>query len=202
MDEGKQAQVRLRFIPYNARLIDARKAKGWTQKDMSLLTGVSPSYLGHIETLRLIPSEHAMDEISAALDLPSDYLFPQTLIDAMKDGLFDNRITELEEEHIIRLTEARRAGLLPAGMTEDEALEAVDRALLKQRLPKVLSQLTPREQKVLELRFGLKDGQSRTLEEVGREFGVLRERIRQIEAKALRKLRHPSLSRTLKDFLD
>jgi RNA polymerase primary sigma factor len=66
----------------------------------------------------------------------------------------------------------------------------------------VLSSLTPRERKVLELRFGLEDGRSRTLEEVGREFSVTRERIRQIEAKALRKLRHPTRSKKLKDYLD
>lgn len=62
--------------------------------------------------------------------------------------------------------------------------------------------MTPREKKVLELRFGLEDGRNRTLEEVGKEFNVTRERIRQIEAKALRKLRHPSRSKRLKDFLD
>ncbi len=66
----------------------------------------------------------------------------------------------------------------------------------------MLSSLTPREQKVLVLRFGLDDGRSRTLEEVGREFNVTRERIRQIEAKALRKLRHPSRSKKLKDYLE
>ncbi len=66
----------------------------------------------------------------------------------------------------------------------------------------VLSSLTPRERKVLELRFGLEDGRSRTLQEVGREFRVTRERIRQIEAKALRKLRHPTRAKKLKDYLD
>ena len=66
----------------------------------------------------------------------------------------------------------------------------------------VLASLTPRERKVLNLRFGLEDGRSRTLEEVGREFNVTRERIRQIEAKALRKLRHPSRSKKLKDYLE
>ena len=66
----------------------------------------------------------------------------------------------------------------------------------------VLDSLTPREEKVLRLRFGLEDGRPRTLEEVGKEFNVTRERIRQIEAKALRKLRHPSRSKRLKDFLD
>jgi len=196
-----EAQVRLRLIPYNARLIDARKSKGWTQKDMALLTGFSTAYLGHIETLRVIPSEVAMDEIAAALNLPKDYLFPEALIGAMKDGLFDHRVVELQEQHIVRLAEARRAGLLPQGITEDEAVEAVDRAILQERLSEAMSSLTEKEQRVIKLRFGLEDGHSLTLEEVGKEFNVTRDRIRQIEAKAIRKLRHPSRSRRLKDFL-
>lgn len=80
--------------------------------------------------------------------------------------------------------------------------EAASHDLLKGHIGSVLHTLNPREQKVLELRFGLKDGRTRTLEEVGREFGVTRERIRQIEAKALRKLRHPSRSKRLRDYLD
>ena len=74
--------------------------------------------------------------------------------------------------------------------------------LLKEQLSEVLNTLTEREQKVLRLRFGMNDGRARTLEEVGKEFDVTRERIRQIEAKALRKLRHPSRSRKLRDYLD
>lgn len=80
--------------------------------------------------------------------------------------------------------------------------EAASFVLLKEQLAEVLKTLTPREGKVLRLRFGLDDGRQRTLEEVGKEFDVTRERIRQIEAKALRKLRHPSRSKKLKDFLD
>jgi len=80
--------------------------------------------------------------------------------------------------------------------------EAASHQLLKEQVQEVVSTLTPREQKVLILRFGLEDGRSRTLEEVGREFNVTRERIRQIEAKALRKLRHPSRSKKLKDYLE
>ncbi len=88
---------------------------------------------------------------------------------------------------------------------DDDALAPADAAaftLLKEQLMSVLSTLTPREEKVLKLRFGLEDGRARTLEEVGKYFKVTRERIRQIEAKALRKLRHPSRSRKLKDSLD
>lgn len=80
--------------------------------------------------------------------------------------------------------------------------EAASFRLLKEQLEEVLETLTPREEKVLRLRFGLDDGRARTLEEVGHVFGVTRERIRQIEAKALRKLRHPSRSKKLKDYLD
>ena len=83
-----------------------------------------------------------------------------------------------------------------------EPSEAASFTLLKEQLVDVLSTLTPREEKVLKLRFGIEDGRTRTLEEVGREFNVTRERIRQIEAKALRKLSHPSRSKKLKDFLN
>jgi len=88
---------------------------------------------------------------------------------------------------------------------DDEVLapaEAATYTMLREQLIDVLDTLTPREQKVLRLRFGLDDGRARTLEEVGKEFDVTRERIRQIEAKALRKLRHPSRSKKLKDFLE
>ena len=83
-----------------------------------------------------------------------------------------------------------------------EPAEVASFTLLKEQMLEVLKTLTPREEKVLRLRFGIEDGRARTLEEVGKEFNVTRERIRQIEAKALRKLRHPSRSKKLKDFLD
>jgi RNA polymerase primary sigma factor len=88
---------------------------------------------------------------------------------------------------------------------EDESVpgpvDQASRQLLKEQMHDILDGLSERERKVLELRFGLQDGRTRTLEEVGQEFGVTRERIRQIEAKALRKLRHPIRSRKLRDYL-
>ena len=81
-------------------------------------------------------------------------------------------------------------------------MDAAAYTLLREQLEEVLDTLTDREKKVLSLRFGLEDGRGRTLEEVGKEFNVTRERIRQIEAKALRKLRHPTRSRKLRDYLE
>ena len=116
------------------------------------------------------------------------------------------------------MAEAFTAGVRPGGLTDDTQIrmllcylvkvagpvkrETMQGALLQEQLDEVMQTLTDREKKVLALRFGLEDGRSRTLEEVGKEFHVTRERIRQIEAKALRKLRHPSRSRKLKDYLD
>jgi len=97
-------------------------------------------------------------------------------------------------------------GIYLSDLIEDQGalspFDVVSKQLLKEQIDKVLSSLTPREQRVLRLRFGLEDGRSRTLEEVGQEFNLTRERIRQIEAKALRKLRHPSRSRKLKGYLE
>ncbi len=102
-------------------------------------------------------------------------------------------IGEEEDSHL--------GDFIPAEDAQEPA-EAASFALLREQLVEVLKTLTPREEKVLRLRFGIEDGRTRTLEEVGKEFNVTRERIRQIEAKALRKLRHPSRSKMLKDFLN
>jgi len=124
-------------------------------------------------------------------------------------------ISEDRVREIIKIAQEPVSLETPIGEEEDSHLgdfipdddapapaEAASFTLMKEQLMNVLDTLTPREEKVLRLRFGLDDGRQRTLEEVGREFNVTRERIRQIEAKALRKLRHPSRSKKLKDFLD
>ena len=132
------------------------------------------------------------DEISQALDMPVEKV-REIMRVAQEPVSLETPIGEEEDSHL--------GDFIP----DDEApvpAEAASQTLLKEQLEEVLSTLTPREEKVLKLRFGLEDGRSRTLEEVGHEFEVTRERIRQIEAKALRKLRHPSRSKKLKDFLD
>ena len=124
-------------------------------------------------------------------------------------------ISEDKVREIIKIAQEPVSLETPIGEEEDSHLgdflpdedapapaEAAAFTLLKEQLMSVLSTLTPREEMVLKLRFGLEDGRQRTLEEVGKEFNVTRERIRQIEAKALRKLRHPSRSKKLRDFLD
>ena len=128
------------------------------------------------------------------------------------------RVMEIPEERVREIQKIAQEPVslaTPIGEEEDSHLgdfipdedapapsEAASFILLKEQLEEVLESLTPREEKVLRLRFGLDDGRPRTLEEVGQEFGVTRERIRQIEAKALRKLRHPSRSKKLKDYLE
>ena len=124
-------------------------------------------------------------------------------------------ISEAKVREIIKIAQEPVSLETPIGEEEDSHLgdfipdedapapaEAASFALMKEQLMEVLDTLTPREEKVLRLRLGLDDGHQRTLEEVGREFNVTRERIRQIEAKALRKLRHPSRSKKLRDYLD
>ena len=132
------------------------------------------------------------EETAAEMGMPVEKV-REILKIAQEPVSLETPIGEEEDSHL--------GDFLPDETTCEPA-EAASFTLLKEQLVDVLSTLTPREEKVLKLRFGIEDGRSRTLEEVGREFNVTRERIRQIEAKALRKLRHPSRSKKLKDFLN
>ena len=132
------------------------------------------------------------EEISEEMGMPVDKV-REILKIAQEPVSLETPIGEEEDSHL--------GDFIPdEGVSEPS--EAASFTLLKEQLVDVLSTLTPREEKVLKLRFGIEDGRTRTLEEVGKEFNVTRERIRQIEAKALRKLRHPSRSKKLKDFLN
>ena len=136
--------------------------------------------------------EPTPDEIAKAMGI-SESKVREIIKIAQEPVSLETPIGEEEDSHLGDFLEDETA-LAPA--------EAASHALMKEQLWDVLDTLTPREEKVLRLRFGLDDGHQRTLEEVGKEFQVTRERIRQIEAKALRKLRHPSRSKKLKDYLD
>ena len=132
------------------------------------------------------------NEISAEMGMPVEKV-REILKIAQEPVSLETPIGEEEDSHL---------GDFIPDEGASEPSEAASFTLLKEQLMDVLSTLTPREEKVLKLRFGIEDGRTRTLEEVGKEFTVTRERIRQIEAKALRKLRHPSRSKKLKDFLN
>ncbi|MEG0457510.1 MAG: RNA polymerase sigma factor RpoD, partial [Oscillospiraceae bacterium] len=136
--------------------------------------------------------EPKVEEIAKELNMPVEKV-REIMRVAQEPVSLETPIGEEEDSHL--------GDFIPDNEAPAPA-EAVSQTLLREQLGEVLKTLTPREEKVLMLRFGLQDGRSRTLEEVGKEFNVTRERIRQIEAKALRKLRHPTRSKKLKDFLD
>jgi len=144
------------------------------------------------QLLQELGREPSAEEVAKELGMPPDKVREIMKI-AQEPVSLETPIGEEEDSHL--------GDFIP----DDDApapAEAAAFTLLKEQLMDVLDTLTPREEKVLRLRFGLDDGRARTLEEVGKEFKVTRERIRQIEAKALRKLRHPSRSKKLKDYLD
>ena len=144
------------------------------------------------QLLQELGREPLPEEIAKELDMPVDRV-REILKISQEPVSLETPIGEEEDSHLGDFIQDDNVPV-PA--------EAAAQTLLKEQLDEVLDTLTEREQKVLRLRFGMNDGRARTLEEVGKEFDVTRERIRQIEAKALRKLRHPSRSRKLRDYLD
>ena len=143
------------------------------------------------QLLQELGHDPSPEEIADEMNMPVDKV-REILKIAQEPVSLETPIGEEEDSHL---------GDFIPDEGASEPSEAASFTLLKEQLVDVLSTLTPREEKVLKLRFGIEDGRTRTLEEVGKEFNVTRERIRQIEAKALRKLRHPSRSKKLKDFL-
>jgi len=144
------------------------------------------------QLLQELGHDPSAEEIAAEMDMPVDKVRDILKI-AQEPVSLETPIGEEEDSHL---------GDFIPDEGASEPSEAASFSLLREQLEEVLDTLAPREKKVLELRFGIVDGRTRTLEEVGKEFNVTRERIRQIEAKALRKLRHPSRSKKLRDFLN
>ena len=144
------------------------------------------------QLLQELGHDPSPEEISEEMNMPVDKV-REILKIAQEPVSLETPIGEEEDSHL---------GDFIPDEDASEPSEAASFSLLREQLMTVLDTLTPREKKVLELRFGIVDGRTRTLEEVGKEFNVTRERIRQIEAKALRKLRHPSRSKKLRDFLN
>ena len=144
------------------------------------------------QLLQELGHDPSAEEIAAEMNIPVEKV-RDILKTAQEPVSLETPIGEEEDSHL---------GDFIPDEDASEPSEAASFSLLKEQLMSVLATLTPREEKVLRLRFGIEDGRTRTLEEVGKEFNVTRERIRQIEAKALRKLRHPSRSKKLRDFLN
>ena len=144
------------------------------------------------QLLQELGHDPSAEEIAAEMDMPVEKVRDILKI-AQEPVSLETPIGEEEDSHL---------GDFIPDEDASEPSEAASFSLLREQLEDVLNTLAPREKKVLELRFGIADGRTRTLEEVGKEFNVTRERIRQIEAKALRKLRHPSRSKKLRDFLN
>ena len=144
------------------------------------------------QLLQELGHDPSAEEIAAEMNMPVDKVRDILKI-AQEPVSLETPIGEEEDSHL---------GDFIPDEDASEPSEAASFSLLREQLEEVLDTLAPREKKVLELRFGIVDGRTRTLEEVGKEFNVTRERIRQIEAKALRKLRHPSRSKKLRDFLN
>jgi RNA polymerase primary sigma factor len=144
------------------------------------------------QLLQELGHEPSIDEIAKEMDISPEKVREISKI-ALDPVSLEMPIGEEEDSHL---------GDFIQDDDSPAPSDAVSQTMLREQLLEVLHTLTPREEHVLMLRFGLTDGRMRTLEEVGKEFSITRERIRQIEAKALRKLRHPSRSKRLKDYLD
>ena len=188
------------------------KMSSITSKDVCVVYG--PGSIG-LYAVQLIKLRGAKQVICVGTDVDKERLklAKELGADEVINASIEDPVERVRE--ILKISQEPVSLETPIGEEEDSHLgdfiqddnvpvpaDAAAFTLLKEQLVEVLGTLTEREQKVLRLRFGLDDGRARTLEEVGKEFSVTRERIRQIEAKALRKLRHPSRSRKLKDYLD
>ncbi len=192
---GEQFGLGVKTSIYNNELRKRREGKGLKQSELGELVGLSGGAISNFETFRSYPAKGAASKIAKVLGARVDVLFPAWLEEyKLRNSSFDQEI----KVDMLTLDSPEVLALEAKNDIEDE----VERSLLNSKITEAMSCLTPREQKILRMRFGLEDGRGHTLEEVGREFGVSRDRIRQIEAKALAKLRKSKNREGLLSFFD
>jgi RNA polymerase sigma factor (sigma-70 family) len=195
MNEGISFEVGSKTTYFHSTMRKMRLERGLTQKQMAEEIGVGHATYNQIETLHHIPCDYSLDKVCAYFGKSKEELFPDwakvIFIEDRKPTIRTMDVTplSLNTPEVLQLSS-------PDSLEDD-----YDREHLKEGIKNALETINAREKKVLEMRFGLEDGVTMGLEEVGKEFGVTRERIRQIEAKALRKLRHPSRALGLRSFV-
>jgi len=189
--------VELTLHAKNARLRETRRALGISQPQMAQKLGMCHLYYLDIENLRRIPKPEIQDKISCILVKPADWLFPESLLDAIKAGVFDKRKKNLDDTGVKRLTYKYRLDY----DGETKMIEDVDRELLVGAIQEAITVLSPRQREVIMLHHGLAGNETHTFAEIGAKYGCSKERIRQIHYKALKILRHPHNSRALKRWL-
>lgn len=196
-------KVGIEIKPFNFILRSMRQARGLTLKQLSEMSGVDVDSIQNMELLRLVTGVKFQDvnqklvQVAAALELDFDEAFPPDYLDMLQRKLLPRRrfpIVWYREVSLDRLA-ARELPMLPG--PDEEYIDQVD---LNRLIHEAIETLSEREQAIIKMRFGI-DRAPMTLEECGQQFGVTRERIREIEAKALRKLRHPGRNYRLKEFL-
>jgi len=194
---------------YNANMIARRKELGLTQKALAEMVGISVGIIGEIESLKdpecsVGRLRDVLTAISCVLDADADWLFPNDYLEALTAKRLPKRNRATPFSWIREVPLSRVLDSIPRQYlltTPDEIDDRLDLQQLREVLGKQLGTLALRERRVIELRFGLIDGNKLTLHEVARKYGITNERVRQIEKKALTKLRHPLRSRKLKVFL-
>lgn len=186
--------VGIHLRAFNWQLWRARRRLGYTQHQLAEAVGISLHRITQFETLKRWPRTNEAVDLALALNIDECVLFP----DALRERCANVPASVRFSVPLSALPAREEPALLEA----PDMLESPLNDALGVSLAAVLEELSPREQKVLRLRFGLNRGEPHSLRETGKVFGVTPERIRQMEAKALRKLRHPSRSKKLKDYLE